>query len=325
MHSQQGDAEKAAFIDYCRTNAARVEAELRRALDRHAEDCGKYGPAVSAPVRLVADLCLRGGKRLRPALVALGYEAFGGTGGAERVVAAGVAFELLQAFLLIHDDFMDGDRLRRGGPAAHVALERTFGSAAGGAAIVAGDYAAALAQEQLLRLDLPAERLLATLRLFARMQLEVAHGQWRDLARADRSLEGLETTYALKTASYTLYGPLATGCLLAGKAEGFCQRLEDYTRPLGVAFQLRDDLLNSGGDSGETGKSTGTDASTGRVTALSVARGAGMDEREASAWVERRIQTLLSQARASVEGWDVREEARSLFAGAILCLGMRSR
>src|SRR5262245_35258780 len=135
------------FAAYLADIKREVDAELARFLGVKVDEARTLGPCAEAVVSTVAELTLRGGKRLRPALAALAYEACGGRGGTRPVLGAGLALELLQTYFLIHDDWMDGDATRRGGASAHVLLADRLGSAHRGAsaAILAGDHACALA------------------------------------------------------------------------------------------------------------------------------------------------------------------------------------
>jgi geranylgeranyl diphosphate synthase type I len=161
---------------------------------------------------------------------------------------------------------MDGDDVRRGGPAVHALLARRFGSERIGAAtaILAGDLGAALATEALSRVDVPPARLPRVLSAFAQMQSDAIAGQQLDvLGGAD-----IEKTYELKTGSYTVAGPLRMGALLAGGSEHLIAGLERIALPAGVAFQLRDDLLSAFGTQEETGKPFANDIRSGKRTLL---------------------------------------------------------
>src|SRR5690606_25275140 len=104
-----------------------VDARLAPLLDATLEAARPLGSEVRAMVGALADLCRRGGKRLRPALVVAGGRAASTRAALEPALGAGVALELLQAYFLIHDDWMDGDSVRRGGPTVHRLLARRFG------------------------------------------------------------------------------------------------------------------------------------------------------------------------------------------------------
>lgn len=320
--------------------------------------------AVSAEVGAVADavsrLAVRGGKRMRPALLAAAYEAFGGEGGLERIELPMIAIELLQVYLLIHDDWMDDDAVRRGGPAVHVALRERLGSTKLGdaAAILAGDLASAFAQDALLATPLPAEHVLRAARGYAALQEEVVSGQLAEMQATGQGTLGpspaptVETIHALKTASYTVTGPLAVGALLAGADDTAAARLGNFGRPLGVAFQLRDDLLGIFGDPTATGKPVWNDIRQGKRTALVaemrgdtkaealLARVLGhteapdadveavvrlMETTGARARVEARVQELVGEARRALDTLALPAgRAREALAGAVVALAERS-
>src|SRR5690606_1480156 len=141
-------------------------------LDARVDSVRKHGPDVVAMVDAVRDLCMRGGKRMRAALAVVGYRATNTSATLEPALDAGVALELLHVYFLIHDDWMDEDDMRRGGPAVHAALAKRLRSAKldEKSAILAGDYAAALATEAIARLEIPAARLPRVLACFSQMQ-----------------------------------------------------------------------------------------------------------------------------------------------------------
>ena len=320
--------------------------------------------AVSAETGAAAEaverLALRGGKRMRAALVAAAYVACIGDEDASPrddaaafadVGSAMLAIELLQVYLLIHDDWMDDDDVRRGGPSVHVHLRERLGSKLLGdtAAILAGDLACGYAQVALLESRQSAERVLAAARAFARIQEEVVTGQLAEMSSA----ASVEVIHALKTASYTVTGPLALGAHLAGASDARVAQLARYGRPLGIAFQLRDDLLGAFGDTSATGKPVGNDIRQGKRTALIVEmRGyaategllgrvlgrhdasdaevaevvKAMETSGAKARVEARVAELLAEARAALEAMGLREGSRGKqwLAGAVRALGERS-
>jgi geranylgeranyl diphosphate synthase type I len=277
------DGASAAFIGRADTVRCLVDAELARVLTRRLADI-RVDPNVAVVVGAVARLALRGGKRVRAALVSAAYDACGGEGGIVPVLPAGAAVELLQAYLLAHDDWMDGDALRRGGPSVHVAVGSAFGSARLGevGAVLGGDYACAMAQEVLLGTEsgsthaaIPPARVLAAARALARMQERVVRGQILDVTSGASAGEAqLRRMHELKTGSYTVEGPLDLGAELAGASPAQRAVLRRFAAPLGLAFQLRDDLLGVFGDPSKTGKPVGADLTRGAMTAVVVeARG----------------------------------------------------
>jgi geranylgeranyl diphosphate synthase type I len=244
-----------------------VDLRLRGFLETRLDVARRHGPEVLEMVSAVRDLCLRGGKRLRPALLVAGYRAASETADLEPALDAGVALELLQAYLLIHDDWMDGDLVRRGGPAVHAHLAKRFRSEHKGHAsgILAGDYASAVALEALSQVEMKPSAALPALSCFAEMQLDAIAGQQLDLIGGDYDVE---LAYQLKTGSYTVRGPLRLGAILAGAGPATLRSLDRFALPIGVAFQLRDDLLSAFGEPKKTGKPLGNDLRAGKRTAL---------------------------------------------------------
>jgi geranylgeranyl diphosphate synthase type I len=326
---------------------AALERALGPWLDERCERARSAGPEAYAVVDAVRELTVRGGKRFRATLVGIGYEACGGDGGPARVVLAGLAMELLQSYLLIHDDWMDGDDVRRGGPSVPAMLcDRLGGKIAGDhGAVLAGDFACALAQEALASVPVSGERTRDAMQILAGMQRDVILGQVRDLHDAP----DVELTYRLKTGAYTVCGPLRIGAALAGAPAELREGLARFAEPLGIAFQLRDDLLGTFGDPKATGKPTLGDITRGKRTALVAALGddeearslfAGaksgdreaaraladrMIERGVKAKVERRLSDLCAEALARLADLAVDAKAKRVLESAVDALGERDR
>lgn len=291
--------EDEAFRELLLRVRGEIDERLSRLFASKLSEAERLGADVLALMESVRDLTMRGGKRFRPALALAAYLAIDEEADQTPALEAGVALELLQTYLLVHDDFMDGDDLRRGGPAVHVMLERHFDSRSKGqsSAILAGDWAAALALEALAQIDVPKERLAKAFALFSRIQQDAIQGQQLDIAGRP---ESVETMHDLKTGSYTVRGPLLLGSALAGASPEQVTMLERFARPLGIAFQLRDDWLGAFGDSESTGKPRGSDIRSGKKTllaSLALAHASG-DER-------KRLSRTLGNRDASEE--DVRE------------------
>jgi len=255
------------FVTLLQSVQPQIESRLAGFLDARVTATRAFGPEVQALASEVRRLTLMGGKRLRPALVVAGLRTVSGRAALGPALDAGVALELLHSYFLIHDDWMDGDRVRRGGPSVHVALAARFGSEHKGnaSAILAGDYAVALACDALARVETAPARLRAVFAAFAEMQLGAVAGQQLDMVGEGRDVE---LGYALKTGSYTVEGPLKLGALLAGAKPATLAALSRYARPAGVAFQLRDDLLSLFGDPAQTGKPLASDLMSGKRTLL---------------------------------------------------------
>jgi geranylgeranyl diphosphate synthase type I len=215
----------------------------------------------------VRAFALRPAKRLRPALVLLGH----GLARPDGPVVDGVwrfaaSVELLHTFLLIHDDVADVADTRRGGPALHHRLGE--GRRGGDLAIVVGDHLFARAIEGMLTSRIP--RAAEALRYYLRVCRLTAVGQFLDLAQSGAALSDVTLFQTLKvallkTARYGFAAPLVSGALLGGADPGLEAMLERAGRQMGIAFQLRDDLLGLFGSSARTGKPTG-DLAAGKPT-----------------------------------------------------------
>ncbi|WP_172824755.1 polyprenyl synthetase family protein [Pajaroellobacter abortibovis] len=256
------------FLAYWKEMQIAVEAQLESCLERCERHMGHLHPFLGLVAQQFRSLTMRGGKRLRSILLCSAYEACGGEDG-EEVIQAAVAFELLQSYLLIHDDWMDDDLMRRGGPTVHASFAEHYQSKDVGAAvaILAGDLASAMAQKELFSLPLPEERVLKAARHFALLQKEVIWGQLLDICPFEEEVPW-HTFLDLKTGSYTVRGPIAMGCILAEGTQEQQKTLEAFARPLGIAFQIRDDLLGVFGDSEATGKPIWNDIRKGKQTFL---------------------------------------------------------
>jgi geranylgeranyl diphosphate synthase type I len=231
----------------------------------------------------VTDLVLAGGKRLRPALVLQSYRALGGDRD-EAALPVALGMELLQAYLLIHDDIMDHAELRRGRPTVHARFRdehRRRGFAGDSAehghamAILAGDLAHGWAVE----LFLTGRRALGgdggdLDRCFAALCEEVIGGQFLELrfpllsGRRDPSASELTQVLQLKSGRYSVERPLELGALLAAADEAVRRTLGRFGKATGEAFQLRDDVLGVFGDETQVGKSAASDLKEGKHTFL---------------------------------------------------------
>ena len=271
----------AAFLGRQRAELARIDSGL-------------------APVLDACETLLAGGKRLRPAFCYWGWRAAGGTGrrddpDRDRVLTAAAALELLHASALVHDDVIDGSETRRGRPAVHRsfaarhAAGRWRGSAGSfgvGAAILAGDLLLAWTDELLRASGLPAAALRRAQPVLDAMRTELIAGQYLDLlgqAAGPGTVESALRVVEYKSAKYTVERPLLLGAALAAASAGPAGGAADeafitdspmagactsYGIPLGVAFQLRDDMLGVFGDPARTGKPVTGDLREGKRTVL---------------------------------------------------------
>jgi len=197
----------------------------------------------------------RKGKRVRPLMYLMTYQAFQGPLRSEdrAILKGAVALELFHSFILLHDDVIDRSALRRGLPTYHkLAAQRMepYQSAAEtgeNIATVFGDIVYTLALEALLRSGLPSETTVSALQVFLRAAADTGSGELydillgtRDISRVDRS--DVERMYLLKTTRYTFELPCILGAQIGGASEEQQEAIRAMSRPLGLAFQIDNDL-----------------------------------------------------------------------------------
>jgi geranylgeranyl diphosphate synthase type I len=231
------------------------------------------------PVITAVREAVRGGKRLRPIFLGCGWLAGGGSPEMPALGRIGAALELFHAFALIHDDIMDGSELRRGEPAMHRRLaalhpdqaDRRAADRFGvNAAILAGDLCLVWSEELVHTAKIAPTRMRSTRPLLDAMRTELVAGQYLDLMQRPEE-EWLSRAWRiieLKTSRYTVERPLQIGTVLAGDDPAVRRLSRVYGRPLGEAFQLRDDLLGVFGDPAVTGKPVLDDLREGKPTVL---------------------------------------------------------
>ena len=198
---------------------------------------------------------MAGGKRLRPILTLMATEAFGGD--PAKAAKAAVGLEMFHNFTLLHDDVMDNSDLRRGRETVHKKWDVNT-------AILSGDAMLTLATELMSEVEDGVLR--EVLERFNRMALEVYEGQALDMAfesRTDITPEQYIEMITLKTGAL-LGAAAAIGALIAGADKKQADRMDEYGRALGVAFQIQDDWLDVFGDPATFGKPIGGDINNGK-------------------------------------------------------------
>ena len=261
--------------------ALRVNARLRDILEAERREWAELDPSLDEPLGDLAGMVLGGGKRIRPAYCHWGWLLGGGDAdgagaldaGCAGALDAGCALELLHAFALVHDDVMDASPTRRGKPTVWRKFvqrhrdrgwhgeDRRFGEAA---AVLAGDMAMVLADRTLGLVSAEARAVWDALRT------EVNMGQYLDMvgsARGTVDADQARRVIEHKTARYTVVRPLQLGAAVAGRAD-LAEPLARHGRPVGMAFQFRDDVLGAFGDPSATGKPVGDDLREGKPTLL---------------------------------------------------------
>ncbi len=218
---------------------------------------------------------LRGGKRVRPYLVILGYQSHGG-GDVETIIPVAAAWEMLHAALLVHDDIIDRDTTRHGHLNIQGEYEKYYEDTqdtvhyAQGAALLSGDLLIASAFEMVLESSLDAHQKSRAQTLLCKAIFGVAGGELMDVETVFDSIAEAKTEKVarFKTAEYSCEYPLWCGAELAGAKEAAIQHVRALAVPLGIGYQLVDDLLGVFGESSVTGKSNSGDIREKKRTML---------------------------------------------------------
>lgn len=258
--------------------------QLRRYLHDRRSESGYLGAEFDALTDWLEDFVVNGGKRLRPVFAYWGWDAVADEAPDPDVLLLFSALELLHAFALIHDDVIDASATRRGRPTAHMhfaALHRDRGWRGGAdqfgisAAILLGDITHTWANDVVSRARLTPDARDRVEHVWAAIRTEVLGGQYLDIvaeasvpASAEESVAAAMTVATFKTACYTVTRPLQFGVAAAADRPEVAAVFDRFGTDLGVAFQLRDDVLGVFGDPAVTGKPSGDDLRSGKRTVL---------------------------------------------------------
>ncbi|MBI2590858.1 MAG: polyprenyl synthetase family protein [Candidatus Blackburnbacteria bacterium] len=239
----------------------------------------RAAPTIAPKMWEEFEIFIAGGKRMRGGLVRLGYESFGGKK-LKNVVPVSAAIEINHCALLVHDDVIDRDTMRHGVPTIHTKYKayhkktykkddpQHYGDSMAICVGLMGIYEA-------IRLvadsDFNTERKSQAVEFMSRFLVDTIYGEALDvdLTYHKNLLEkDIININRLKTAWYTIVGPLGVGASLTGISPNKLKVLEEFGLPLGIAFQLQDDILGIFGDEKKTGKSTASDIKEGKNTLL---------------------------------------------------------
>ena len=309
-----------------------VDARLDASLTDASSRLHDAAPLVAEIQRIVD----AGGKRVRPAFCYWGYRAAGGTPG-QPILRAAASLELLHTFALVHDDIMDGSDLRRGSQTINAVHGPDF-------ALLAGDLALVLADEELMSSGFSGEVLRDALRAYSRMRQELVAGQYLELSLSEResiSESDARRVAVLKSGRYSVREPLVIGAALGGAPDDLLDELAAAGEALGEAFQVLDDLLGTFGDETVTGKPVDSDIRSGkrnilfakaaatlegRDLAIFLAKWGGGDALDADDVAELRALIESSGARASAEALleELRTDATARLTALPVDAGVRT-
>ncbi len=287
------------FSDYLEQQKARIGQVIDASLSQFkAEDWDivvmmgqqRYKSLFDEHWEVITDYPSRRGKYLRPALVMLMAEAMSGS--SEKAVYTATAMQMSEDWILIHDDWEDGSLERRGKPALHRLVSSEI-------SVNAGDTL-----HECMHRVLSENYRLLDVALARRVQHEFflmlgrttfgqyAEIKWTQDNKQDMTDDDVLFTVSGKTVYYTVAGPLRLGAILAGATDEQLQRIYEFSYPLGLCFQIRDDVLDLTGDFEGQKKQSLNDIYEGKRTLilLHLLRHCAGDERQ-------RVETILGKPR----------------------------
>jgi len=271
----------------------KIEKELNEFFDNKIEQAKnqKKPEEFLEMVKNLKRFTLSGGKRIRPILFYYGYLVAGGKKEKD-IFEASISIELIHSYLLIHDDIIDEDDFRRHKLSMHCIYEKKYKDESGNnyrkryfnslnkngtkhfgvsMAIVTGDLASSLGYEILNHSNFSDDLKIKAIKKLNRIVSSTITGEVMDVvlaSRLDASLNDVVRMQEYKTAKYTIEGPLHLGAILAGADESFLKSISKFAIPLGIAFQIRDDIVGVFESEKKTGKSVGADIKEGKKTLL---------------------------------------------------------
>lgn len=271
-------------MEYLQSLGQIFDREIEKTIPRDRKPWEVYG--------VLWDFLDRGGKRFRPAMVKLSYEAVGGKAADEDavVVPVGAAIEMFHNFTLIHDDIEDDSEMRRGKPTLH----RAYGTPL---AINAGDGLFMMVWEALLKAKLQPAKLFEVQHILSGAFRRVLEGQaielnWYREKKFDISEEMYFRMVEGKTGAL-ISASCEAGAVMAGAGEEQKAALRDFGMAVGIAFQVQDDVLNLIGSEQKYGKEIGGDISEGKrslITIHSIAHASQKDKK-------RLVEILLARTK----------------------------
>jgi len=266
--------------EYLKKVKSNIDVKLEKVLADEIERSKKIYPDNMVDIfDTYADVARRGGKRLRAAMAYSTYKMMGGQND-DLAYDLGVVIELIHAYILLIDDFIDQSPTRRGGPTAHEMIKEKLEMyeskdkehIANSLAVTAASAGNHLALKTLAELDISPETYRKINQNLHEKLITTYYGEILDVHTAlTQSISEKEITNMLKwkTSVYTFENPMHVGAILAGvEDKQLFETLSKFALPLGIAFQVKDDMLGIFGESTETGKSNLDDLKEGKITLL---------------------------------------------------------
>lgn len=260
---------KIDFLDYLKTSSGEITNELTTYLSLWKEEQGKSTQELQDLLHHFSS-SIFGGKMLRGTLVKLGYELVNDHS-SKKILQSAAAYEVIHTALITHDDIIDQSQTRRGKTALHLMNEdKHYGLSQ---AICLGDMGIILANRMISESNFPENVKIKALTNFLQVISDTLVGEMLDVHAShegNRTEEQVLQIHEKKTAMYTIIGPLSLGAILGGADEPFLKNIYEFGKPLGVAFQLYDDILGIFAKENTVGKSITSDIEENKSTLLIV-------------------------------------------------------
>jgi geranylgeranyl diphosphate synthase, type I len=249
----------------------KINFALKAFLDKKLNEDGKYSKEIRELIENVIEYNMRGGKRIRPVTIIFAYKCFCPEN-EEEIIKAAISLELMQAFLLIHDDIIDKSDLRRGKETLHKVYGKENKDFGINMAILAGDLCCSYTYDSISKSYFGDKEKNNAIEYLSWIINREVYGQTLDIVPGFDKLseEDVLKIYELKTATYTIQGPVYLGCVLAGASDDKTQKLQEYSKSLGIAFQIQDDLNGVFSGVDKLGKPNDSDIKEGKKTLLIV-------------------------------------------------------
>jgi geranylgeranyl diphosphate synthase type I len=265
IESESGD--KKNFKSYLSNSAIQINACLKYFFDNWINSLSTISGKLNELLSKFYYAC-ENGKRLRGFLVRLGYNLVKEE--TNKTLLPAISYEVFQTAILAHDDIIDRSALRRGRPSLYMSLGGDhYGISQ---AISLGDLGLFLSNKIILDSDFDTVSKNAAISSLINTQYKTCIGEILDIelpCRLNNILyEDILSIYEYKTAYYTIIGPLQLGALLANGDEKLLSSIENFGKYLGIAFQIKDDILDIFGEKKYTGKATESDIEEGKITLL---------------------------------------------------------
>lgn len=256
-----------------------IDGQLEKYFDSAIRDAKGKDKLLAEALDQIKKIALSGGKRVRGALLCQSYFGFGGKDRI-KIIKAAAAIELVHLFLLVHDDIIDRGNVRHGKMTLNAWFAKKYEKKLGkeeakhlaiSMAIIAGDLLYAMAIEIISKAGFEEKNSVAAISQLQKVVANTIVGQSQDINisyDSKISQEKILKMYENKTAKYTFEGPLQIGALLAGENDKkMFQKISNFSVPLGIAFQIQDDMLGIFGNEKHVGKSA-SDIEEGKRTLL---------------------------------------------------------